>query len=183
MSRARRRIADSRARFLLADLFSWTPDRRYDVVFFGFWLSHVPLDRFAWFWTLIAACLEPAGRVFFVDDAFRAADELIEGPASSTIRRRLNDGSSYRIVKVPHETAELEARLRDLGWDIAVHSTRGPFYWGAGTRSQGSSPIARFWRGSGAAWVEQSRAQVRWRSTGWAAQSPSRPRLRPRLGG
>jgi trans-aconitate methyltransferase len=132
---ARRRVADPRAQFLLADLFAWTPDRRYEVVFFGFWLSHVPLDRFAWFWTLIAACLAPGGRVFFVDDAFRTADELIEGPASSTIRRRLNDGSCYRIVKVPHEPAELEARLRDLGWHIAVHSTRGPFYWGAGTRS------------------------------------------------
>jgi hypothetical protein len=29
---------------------AWRPDRRYDVVFFGFWLSHVPLERFAAFW-------------------------------------------------------------------------------------------------------------------------------------
>jgi hypothetical protein len=32
-------------RFVQADLFAWKPDRRYDVAFFGFWLSHVPCDR------------------------------------------------------------------------------------------------------------------------------------------
>ena len=32
------RCQDDRVRFVQADLFSWEPDRRYDVVFFGFWL-------------------------------------------------------------------------------------------------------------------------------------------------
>jgi hypothetical protein len=40
---------NERVRFVAADLFTWTPDRRYDVVFFGFWLSHVPAERFASF--------------------------------------------------------------------------------------------------------------------------------------
>jgi demethylmenaquinone methyltransferase/2-methoxy-6-polyprenyl-1,4-benzoquinol methylase len=114
-------------------MVSWTPDRRYDVVFLGFWLSHVPLDRFDSFWTFIASCLEPSGRVFFVDDAHRTADELIEGEASSTVLRRLNDGTADRAVKVPHRPAELEARLTRLGWHIRVVPTAGPFYWGAGT--------------------------------------------------
>jgi 23S rRNA C2498 (ribose-2'-O)-methylase RlmM len=40
------RVAGSpRVEFVLADLFDWRPDRRYDVVFFGFWLSHVPPER------------------------------------------------------------------------------------------------------------------------------------------
>src|SRR5829696_6237994 len=43
----------ARVRFVEADLFSWKPDRRYDVVFFGFWLSHVPLERFESFWSLV----------------------------------------------------------------------------------------------------------------------------------
>src|SRR3954452_15021188 len=51
---ARKRVGDDdRVRFVLADLFAWRPDRRYDVVFFGFWLSHVPLERFAAFWALV----------------------------------------------------------------------------------------------------------------------------------
>jgi trans-aconitate methyltransferase len=121
-------------RFVEADLFAWSPDRRYDVVFFGFWLSHVPLDRFESFWALVADCLAPGGRVFFADDAYRTPDELIEGESSSTILRRLNDGTAHRAVKVPHEPQDLEDRLAQLGWRIAVTPTSGPFFWGAGSR-------------------------------------------------
>src|SRR5580692_13087748 len=74
-------------RFVQADLFTWEPDRRYDVVFMGFWLLHVPAERFGSFWALVAAVLAPHGRVFFADDGYRTPDELIEGPASSTIQR------------------------------------------------------------------------------------------------
>src|SRR6186997_3319348 len=59
LARAKARVGENRVRFIQTDLFTWTPDRRYDVVFFGFWLSHVPLDRFDSFWALIASCLEP----------------------------------------------------------------------------------------------------------------------------
>jgi demethylmenaquinone methyltransferase/2-methoxy-6-polyprenyl-1,4-benzoquinol methylase len=126
---------DPHVRFVQADIFRWRPDRRYDVVIFGFWLSHVPLERFASFWSLVGECLKPGGRVFFADDGYRTADELIEGEASSTIRRRLGDGAAHRIVKVPHGAADLEARLRALGWRIAVTPTSGPFLWGAGRRA------------------------------------------------
>ena len=122
-------------RFVEADLFAWEPDRRYDVVFMGFWLSHVPAGRFGSFWEFVAAALAPGGRVFFADDGYRTLDELIEGPASSTIRRRTPDGTAYRIVKVPHEPAGLERQLRELGWDITVTPTAGPFFWGAGSRA------------------------------------------------
>jgi hypothetical protein len=75
--------------------------------------------------------------VFFADDAYRTPDELVEGPLSSTIGRQLPDGTAYRLVKIPHQPADLERRLRQLGWDIKVNSTTGPFYWGAGSRGKG----------------------------------------------
>ena len=131
---ARRQVPPDRVRFIEADLFRWQPDRRYDVVFFGFWLSHVPLARFEDFWDLVARALEPGGRVAFVDDAFRTPDELVEGERSSTIRRRLNNGSEFRAVKVPHTAASLERRIRELGWEIEVQSLTGPFFWGEGHR-------------------------------------------------
>ncbi|MGH3368324.1 MAG: class I SAM-dependent methyltransferase [Nocardioidaceae bacterium] len=127
------RVDSDRVRFVQADLFSWQPDRRYDVVFLGFWLSHVPLERFTSFWSMLADCLNPTGRVFFVDDGYRTPDELIEGEASSTIRREVNDGTGYRVVKVPYQPAELEARLSQEGWRVTVTQTSGPFYWGAGS--------------------------------------------------
>jgi SAM-dependent methyltransferase len=131
---AKARVGEERVRFVQADLFSWRPDRRYDVVSFGFWLSHVPAGRFESFWSMVADCLKPHGRVFFADDAYRTPAELVEGASSSTIRRQLPDGAAYRLVKVPHQPEELERRLRQLGWDIKVTATAGPFYWGAGRR-------------------------------------------------
>jgi demethylmenaquinone methyltransferase/2-methoxy-6-polyprenyl-1,4-benzoquinol methylase len=126
-------VGSDRVRFVRANIFDWRPDRRYDAVFFGFFLSHVPLERFASFWAMIADCLAPAGRVFFVDDGYRTADELIEGEESTTIQRRLNDGSTHRIVKVPHQPADLERRLADCGWSVTVTAAPGgPFYWGTG---------------------------------------------------
>jgi len=127
------RTGSDGVRFIQADLFSWEPDGRYDVVFMGFWLSHVPAERFESFWSLVADCLQPDGRVFFADDAYRTPDELVEGPSSSTIRRQIPAGTAFRIVKVPHQPADLERRLRQLGWDIKVTATAGPFYWGAGS--------------------------------------------------
>jgi SAM-dependent methyltransferase len=129
---AAEKVGDGRVRFIQADLFGWRPDRTYDVVFFGFWLSHVPLERFESFWAMVGTCLEPGGRVLFIDDAFRTDDELIEGPESATIRRHLNDGTAYRAVKVPHTPASLERRIFDLGWRIAVEQMPGPFFGGTG---------------------------------------------------
>ena len=129
------RVDDERVRFVQSDIFAWAPERRYDVVFFGFWLSHVPLERFADFWSLVGDCLAPGGRVFFADDGYRTADELIYGDSSPVVRRRLNSGAAFRILKVPHDPAELERRLGDLGWDVTVTPTAGPFYWGAGKRA------------------------------------------------
>ena len=126
---------DPKARFELADIFDWTPPQRFDVVFFGFWLSHVPPERFEEFWTLIGACLLPGGRVLFVDDAYRTADELVWGERSATIRRHLSDGRAFRIVKVPHDPEALERRLAEIGWSVTVSAVAGSFYLGEGGRA------------------------------------------------
>ena len=126
------RIEDPRVRFVQADLFQWRPDRRYDVVFFGFWISHVPLERFAAFWSMVRGCLKPGGRVFFADDAHRTAAEEEFGSASDLVRRRLNDGTAFTVVKVAHEPRDLQRRISDLGWDVTVEPTSGPFYYGYG---------------------------------------------------
>ena len=77
----------------------------------------------------MADCLKPEGRAFFADDAYRTPDELVEGPSSSTIRWQIPDGTAYRLVEAAHQPGDLERRLRELGWDIKVTTTAGPFYW------------------------------------------------------
>src|ERR687888_2681812 len=65
LARAKARVGEGRVRFVQADLFAWTPDRRYDVVLFSSWISHVPLDRFGAFWSFVADSLRRAGAGFF----------------------------------------------------------------------------------------------------------------------
>ncbi|MGH2514545.1 MAG: class I SAM-dependent methyltransferase [Ktedonobacterales bacterium] len=132
----RERLAGTPVRYLQADLFSWRPDRQYDTIFFSFWLSHVPPERFAPFWETVRAALNPAGRVFFVDALYdgtsTARDHQLEGAEATTLTRRLNDGREYRIVKVFHAPEELQQRLGTLGWNVTVTPTGRYFYYGTG---------------------------------------------------
>lgn len=107
-----------------------------DLVFFGFWLSHVPPGRFETFWKLVERSLARGGRVFFVDEGDHDTwDEDWTDREAGIVRRRLTDGSEHLAVKVLWRAEDLETRLRELGWQIAVQAT-GPFYWGGGVRSR-----------------------------------------------
>jgi ubiquinone/menaquinone biosynthesis C-methylase UbiE len=132
---AKEKVGDRRVRFVQADIFDWHPDRTYDAVFFAFWLSHVPLERFERFWSTVGECLKPDGRVLFIDDAYRVPEELVEGEDSEVIRRRLTDGTTFRAVKVPHTPEGLEQRINQLGWRVEVTPLPGPFFLGVGSRS------------------------------------------------
>ncbi len=46
------RVPKEHVHFIESDIFGWQPARRYDVVFFSAWLSHVPPQRFERFWAL-----------------------------------------------------------------------------------------------------------------------------------
>jgi demethylmenaquinone methyltransferase/2-methoxy-6-polyprenyl-1,4-benzoquinol methylase len=132
------RVASPRVRYVHADLFEWRPAERFDAVFFGFWLSHVPAERFAAFWELVSRCLAPGGRVFFVDSrreqTSTAADHVLPEHGASVMRRRLNDGREFRIYKVFHEPQALALRLRGLGWTFDVRETSRYFVYGSGVR-------------------------------------------------
>jgi SAM-dependent methyltransferase len=136
---AARTAGSTNVRFVQANVFSWTSDRRYSFVFLGFWLSHVPAERFAAFWSTLAAALTPNGHVMFVDDGHRTGEELIEGPESSTIQRRLRDGRRFRAVKVALDPPSLQQSLRELGWAIDVRPLAGPFLLGLGSRDRTAS--------------------------------------------
>ena len=134
VNRARLEETPHRAavRHVRADLFDWRPDETYDAAFFGFWLSHVPPERFVDFWDLVRSALRPDGRVFFVDSL--SAETSIEkeryrrAPEDYTTIRRLDDGREFRIVKIFYEPGELSDRLRGLGWDVRVETTEHLLY-------------------------------------------------------
>ena len=130
-SRLREAHPETPVRYVRADLFDWRPEDRYDVVFFGFWLSHVSPGRFAAFWQLVRSALEPDGRAFFVDSlrAQTPAGELREQTSEHTTLRQLNDG---REVKIFYDSVDLEARLAALSWRFPVQTTENHLLYGFG---------------------------------------------------
>ncbi|WP_329370611.1 class I SAM-dependent methyltransferase [Streptomyces sp. NBC_01483] len=126
---ARARTASPTVQFLEADLFQWQPPRRYDTVFFAFWLSHVPPTRLPDFWNTVATALAPGGKAIFIDDGPAAAayEEVLADQPTPTAIRRLDDGSQYRIVKVFHDGQTLTDDLTAQGWSVRIRPMAGNF--------------------------------------------------------
>ena len=136
-------------------MFSWQPPRQFDVVAFGFWLSHVPPQRFDGFWHLVREALRPGGRVFFIDNAVpieqaaSANGRHVDTPWSRTWLdqgvsvRTLADGRQFRIVKRTWDPAELEHELADLGWSATVREHQRLFIHGEATPMSRSAANTR----------------------------------------
>jgi ubiquinone/menaquinone biosynthesis C-methylase UbiE len=127
----RKRTARADVDYVVADLFTWVPESSYDVVFFSFWLSHIPRRRCAPFWSMVRSCLSPGGRVFLIDN--RSDPQIPESDfkdpyvlqyQSDRHVRRVNDGREYNVVKVMYEPDELAAQLGILGWAADITATR-----------------------------------------------------------
>lgn len=119
-------------RYVQADLFEWEPPAgAFDACVFAFWLSHVPEDRFEWFWAMVARALAPGGRVLVFDSArnvrSKASDHVMPAEGASVERRRLDDGREFEVVKRYYEPAALQERLAGLGWECTARST-GEFF-------------------------------------------------------
>jgi len=138
----RGRLENDNIEYVVSDIFEWHPTRRYDFVFAGFWLSHVPPVRFEEFWYLVARTLRPGGSAFIVDSRYNpestAKDQSLDGAEHGVVQRRLNDGRRFSIVKVFYDTVELEQRLRDLGWTGRIAQTEEFFIYGTLQNSRDS---------------------------------------------
>lgn len=134
----RARVSSKQVSYLQADLFQWQPEQTYDAVFFGFWISHVPLERLDSFLHSVAAMLRPGGKVFFVDSQCAStsttADQQRPVQDSQITTRILNDGRSFEIVKNFYDPADLATRCTSAGFDITIRETSTYFLYGYGTR-------------------------------------------------
>lgn len=126
----RARVGRDDVTYVVADVFDWRPEQRYDVVFFSFWLSHVPRSRFGAFWSLVGDCLAPGGRAFLIDNRddpepmSPVKDPYVVTYEPDLHRRRLADGSEWRVVKVMYEPDELSDLLEQEGWRPQIDATR-----------------------------------------------------------
>ena len=132
----RHRVGHPDVDYLVADLFSWQPQRTYDVVFFSFWLSHVPRARFSAFWSLVRSCLAPGGRVFLIDNRDDPhatgdnTDPYVLHHGRDLDLRRSHDGNEYKVVEVFYEPKELQSLLREQRWTANLGATSW-FIYGA----------------------------------------------------
>jgi ubiquinone/menaquinone biosynthesis C-methylase UbiE len=132
----RARVGDGTVEYVRADLFQWTPDRLYDGVVMGFWLSHVPPERLDPFLRTVRAAAPTGGRLFVVDSQYQdeaaARDRVLTGRRATTTTRILADGRRFEIVKVFYEPPDLEAAFERAGFRVSVERTESFFIHGAG---------------------------------------------------
>lgn len=137
----------------VADVFSWEPTEAFGTVFFAFWLSHVPTERFADFWSVVDRALAPGGMVLVIDSAhpehsrahgppFTRDSARVVAQTGTSVdlnaersSRRLADGRSYTIVKKFWQPPDLTAALAGLGWAAEVGTTSWAFLHAAATRA------------------------------------------------
>jgi len=125
----------------VGDLFSWQPDQDYDVVFFAFWLSHVPESHGYRFWRTVHDALRPGGRFFLVDGARAVPERNVMHGSRLPDRdraaelRRLEDGREFRIIKRALDPDRLARDLRQHGLDASFVETGEFFVYGLGRRA------------------------------------------------
>lgn len=115
---------DPRVTYQQADLFDWRPDQTYDLVFVGFFLSHVPPDRLEAILSAAGAAVKPGGTLCIIDEP--AGGVQLSGPTGEDSRqsRTLLDGRTYIIVKEYYDPKLIKDKLEQRGFDgIKVHQS------------------------------------------------------------
>ncbi|MEP7291180.1 MAG: class I SAM-dependent methyltransferase [Chloroflexota bacterium] len=128
-----------------ADLFAWQPERQYDLVFFSFWLSHVPPERLAPFLATVNRAVKPGGRIFLIDsrpdETSPAKDNPLRIDENVYRTRKLNDGSTYTIVKVFYEPDDLKATLSEAGFNADMRMTEHYFIYASAVKESDAHAV------------------------------------------
>jgi len=124
----RAKLGSPKVSYQQADLFQWKAAGQYDLVFFAFWLSHVPADHLDQFLGEVTRSVRPGGRVFIIDEP--AGGKQVSGPVEDGAQqtRTLHDGSVFRIVKVYYDPQKIAEKLRKLGFS-EIESWVGDYFF------------------------------------------------------
>lgn len=131
----KQRLGRDDVRYLQADLFTWQAAEQYDCIFFSYWLSHVPHERFDNFWQRVKNMLKPNGRIILIDSLrtplSTAVNHELQAPEDPIQVRKLNDGQQFNIIKIYYTPDELTARLAPLGLRAELNQTKDYFLYGS----------------------------------------------------
>jgi ubiquinone/menaquinone biosynthesis C-methylase UbiE len=128
----RAKLQNAQVEYQQADLFAWEPEREYDLVFFSFWLSHVPPERLDPFLDKVRRATKIGGYMFALDslpdDTSSAKNHEPYESDGIYHTRKLNDGQEFKIVKIFYEPEALQQKLAEHGFETAVQSS-GRYFW------------------------------------------------------
>jgi len=132
LERARQRLIAHGLRAHIHVRDAWAPPEGgpADLVFAGFWLSHVERDRTAAFLDLARHWLRPGGRLAIIDSQPDPQSGAADHPANvgDLAVRRLDDGREFTIVKVHRAPDEIAAALGASGFEAIEVRTTGRFF-------------------------------------------------------
>jgi demethylmenaquinone methyltransferase/2-methoxy-6-polyprenyl-1,4-benzoquinol methylase len=134
----RRKLGATNIEYRLVDLFSWQPDAEYDLVFFSFWLSHVPPTLVDSFLAKVYKSVRVGGQVFILDSRFEptstAKNHILENDGDIYITRKLNNEQEFKIVKIFYQPEELRDKLTQVGFHAEVKVTDNYFIYANGIK-------------------------------------------------
>jgi len=127
-----RSFGDARVRLLVADAYDLAPvTGDFDLVFCGFWWSHVLRADIPSFLGGLRARLGPGTAMILLDNRYVAGSSQPvsrTGPGGDTYQqRRLGDGRAYEVVKNFPDRVQLTADL--AGFTAELSWTELDYYW------------------------------------------------------
>jgi len=133
-----RKLNSSRVEYHQQDLFSWQPDAEYDLVFFAFWLSHVPPELLSSFLMKVWQSVRSGGQVFLIDSRFEptssAKNHRLSNDTDICHTRKLNDGQEFQVVKIFYQPDRLTQQLSKVGFNADVKLTENYFIYASGVK-------------------------------------------------
>ncbi|MBN8621478.1 MAG: class I SAM-dependent methyltransferase [Anaerolineae bacterium] len=116
----RQKLNNPQVIYQQADLFEWSPSEEYELVFFAFWLSHVPPERLVPFLDQVGKAVCAGGKLVIVDEP--AGGLQVSGATEAMYQSRtLSDGRSFQIVKVYYDPHQIAAELNARGFKTVVN--------------------------------------------------------------
>jgi ubiquinone/menaquinone biosynthesis C-methylase UbiE len=129
---AKSRVTGDHVQFTVGDAYRLPVDRgSFDGGFAGFWISHVPRVRMGEFLREFHRALKPGTKAVLLDNRFvpgsstAIAEQDKEGNTYQL--RRLEDGSTHRVLKNFPSQIELRQELAQLASEIRFHEWQ--YYW------------------------------------------------------
>lgn len=133
------KLQKAQVEYQQCDLFAWEPEREYDLVFFSFWLSHVPPDKLDDFLDKVRRATKTGGRLFALDslpdDTSSAKNHAPYETDGIYHTRKLNDGQAFKIIKIFYEPQILQQKLAEHGFEATVKSSGRYFWYASGVKS------------------------------------------------